>query len=263
MEDISHLQGNTHTIKQGYVMVLCDKWKGWKPLHRYLLECHGTDLTEKVVHHRDGNRLNNRKTNLFLTTLQGNSKGKAGRTRGHANWKGYDVKLTSYGKTFKARIGVDYKSIQLGSYTEEIDAAIAYDLAALHHFGKDLAILNFPDRNYDGITLENWIEEHSHDQRPGTWTISKRKQQEGIKKVEAIITAKNVSVVEMARMCGYSRARFYQFIEQGHIPQPKKTPKGRPYFDVELQSVIKNVFQSRISITGEPLMLYNRKAKDI
>ena len=45
-----------------------------------------------------------------------------------------------------------------------------------------------------------------------------------------------VSVAEMARMCGLSRARFYQLVNEGVFPPPLyRIDTKRPFFDQEMQ----------------------------
>lgn len=44
-----------------------------------------------------------------------------------------------------AKIGVDYKSIYLGCFENEIEAAKAYDEAAMKYHG-EFACLNFPQK---------------------------------------------------------------------------------------------------------------------
>ena len=162
LEDVPHLNGGSLTIsKYGYVDVsfpLGYRKRKNHRLHRYLLEKSGVVLGDYVVHHRDGNRLNNQKANLAVISQTDNNKGKQGKKDRKKNerWKGYDIHETSYGLTYQARIGVDYKKVQLGTYLTEEDAAVAYDLSAIQYFGKELALLNFPDRNYDGMSLDEW-----------------------------------------------------------------------------------------------------------
>ena len=69
-----------------------------------------------------------------------------------------------------------------------------------------------------------------------------------------------VSVSEMARMVGLSRARFYQLMKAGVFPQPLHAPsKKRPYFDEELQITCLEVRRRNCGVNGEPVLFYDRR----
>jgi hypothetical protein len=90
------------------------------------------------VDHRDGNGLNNTKSNLRNCTHRQNSmnrKANAGR-----KWKG----IWRAGKNFRAAITVRDKQIHLGCFATEEEGARAYDLKARELFG-EFARLNFPE----------------------------------------------------------------------------------------------------------------------
>jgi len=108
-------------------------------LHRLIL----APLPRHVlVDHKDGNGLNCRKNNLRLSNPAGNSRNRrATRLINGIPIKG--VHQVPYGR-FVARIRVDGKKKHLGYFSNEIDAAIAYDKAALFHYGA-FASLNFPN----------------------------------------------------------------------------------------------------------------------
>jgi hypothetical protein len=95
-----------------------------------------------TIDHRDGNKQNNRWTNLRRAT----------RSQNAANGTAYSGKKyrgVSYHKRegkWRAVIIVDYKYITLGEFTSEHDAARAYNEAARQHFG-DYARLNDVTRN--------------------------------------------------------------------------------------------------------------------
>lgn len=99
-------------------------------LHRFLTNAKPGVL----VDHKDGDGLNNCRGNLRFATqaenLRNREKTKAGRNR----FKG--VYWSERDKVFTAKITVNYKSIHLGSFKNEEDAARAYNTAALKHFGE-------------------------------------------------------------------------------------------------------------------------------
>lgn len=91
-----------------------------------------------LVDHWDGNRLDNRKSNLRDATYRQNAQNRApinGR-----RFKG----IFPFRGRWKARIKFEGKNIYLGIYDTEEIAAKAYDHAAARLFG-EFARLNFPD----------------------------------------------------------------------------------------------------------------------
>jgi HNH endonuclease len=90
-----------------------------------------------VVDHIDGDGLNNRKSNLRICLNKNNVKNSCSR-KGVSSFKG--VCKTVSGK-WRSYIAPDRKQIHLGIYTDEIEAAKAYNKAALKYFGK-YALLN-------------------------------------------------------------------------------------------------------------------------
>ena len=68
-----------------------------------------------------------------------------------------------------------------------------------------------------------------------------------------------VTVSEMARMCGLSRARFYQLIGSA-FPYPLySVSTRRPFFDQELQNVCLEVRRKNCGIDGKPILFYSRR----
>ena len=60
-----------------------------------------------------------------------------------------------------------------------------------------------------------------------------------------------VTVAEMARMCGLSRARFYQLQKAGVFPVPQVNPSTkRPFYDQELQKVCLEVGEKTAASTA-------------
>ena len=69
-----------------------------------------------------------------------------------------------------------------------------------------------------------------------------------------------VSVAEMARMCGLSRARFYQLVEAGVFPAPiYRIDTKRPFFNQEMQEVCLEVRRRNCGINGRPVLFYCRR----
>jgi hypothetical protein len=67
-----------------------------------------------------------------------------------------------------------------------------------------------------------------------------------------------VSVSEMARMVGLSRARFYQLQKAGVFPAPVYQA-GRPVYTEEQQLVCLEVRRKNRGVNGEPVLFYARR----
>jgi len=100
--------------------------------------------------HRNHNGLDNRKSNLRLCASAQNQYNKRAKKDCSSRYKG--VILRSDCKRWRARIGFNGKRIHVGDFTNEMDAAMAYDDKAIELFG-EFAYLNFPER----IEIKNWI----------------------------------------------------------------------------------------------------------
>lgn len=100
-------------------------------MHRIILNAPDNML----VDHIDHNGLNNQKTNIRLCTNSQNQWNMKGRRNG---FKG--VSIDKY--RFRSSIKYQGKTIHLGNFKTEIEAAIAYDKKAKELFG-EFAYLNF------------------------------------------------------------------------------------------------------------------------
>ena len=94
------------------------------------------------VDHRDGDGLNNCRSNLRLASSAEN-KWNQGPRAGTSQYKGVCWDKTR--SNWRANIVVDRRQITLGRYQTQEDAALAYDVAARELHG-DYARLNFPER---------------------------------------------------------------------------------------------------------------------
>jgi hypothetical protein len=120
-------------------------------MHRIIMGLDGSKLT---VDHIDGDGLNNQRVNLRICTLQQNlqNQRRAWNKTGSSykgvffikrNYHGHYCKKEADRLKYRAIIWCGGKHITLGSYKTEIEAALAYDAAALKYFG-EYARLNFP-----------------------------------------------------------------------------------------------------------------------
>lgn len=100
-------------------------------IHRFILNVTNSNLQ---IDHIDGNPLNNQKNNLRICNNKENSRNKNKTLRCNSGFKG--VRYEKERKKFRASITVNYKSIFLGRFNKAIDAAKAYNKAALKYFGE-------------------------------------------------------------------------------------------------------------------------------
>ena len=74
---------------------------------------------------------------------------------------------------------------------------------------------------------------------------------------ETQVTKEAVSVSEMARMVGLSRARFYQLMAQSFLPSPsRQNDTGRPFFSREQQEQCLEVRRTNRGVNGRAILFY-------
>lgn len=105
-------------------------------MHRYIMDC-AEGLT---VDHINGDGLDNRRSNLRNCTIAQNACNRQKHIVGLSAYKGVNPR----GPTgpYRARIRVGKRLINLGQYATEVEAALAYDAAAVQYF-REFANLNF------------------------------------------------------------------------------------------------------------------------
>ncbi len=140
-----------HKHSPGRVYVQCSiRLNGRKyteSLHRFVMGCSVGD--GKLVDHRNGDPLDNRKSNLRITDARGNSTNVTrSKLQKLGGYKG--VSWNPRAKKWQASIcGGEVKAngkrrqLYLGVFADPVAAAHAYDAAALKYFG-EFASLNFP-----------------------------------------------------------------------------------------------------------------------
>ena len=108
-------------------------------LHREILQV--TD--DRIVDHKNGDRLDNRKENLRIATPTQNcvNKGKGKRNKHSILYKGIKYRL-GLKKPWIARIGYEGKTKHIGYFATEKEAAMNYDIWAKKLYG-EFARLNF------------------------------------------------------------------------------------------------------------------------
>lgn len=97
------------------------------------------DPVGMVVDHKNHNQLDNRKSELRICTDANNNHNRRIVKNKASKYKGVSVRPKYPG--WKATISPHGKRIHLGYFDKEEDAAIAYNAAALEHFG-EFAYLN-------------------------------------------------------------------------------------------------------------------------
>lgn len=109
------------------------------PMHRLVMRLNDDGI---VIDHINGNPMDNRRCNLRICYQSENCINKvANHKKLHSKYKG--VFSATNGRTYFSTIQYHGKQHYLGSFSNEIDAALAYDAAAKEMFG-EYAKLNFP-----------------------------------------------------------------------------------------------------------------------
>jgi hypothetical protein len=131
---------NWHITSTGYIQTNIKNNKsksGFSSvgIHRIILDCPDAMLVDHINH----NPLDNRKENLRICTNTENCRNSKKPKNGKlSKYKGVSM---TYGKYWFAQIGINGKRKRLGTFENEIDAAKAYNEAALKYHG-EFALLN-------------------------------------------------------------------------------------------------------------------------
>ncbi len=106
-------------------------------MHRDILGLSYGDGT--IVDHINGNGLDNQRDNLRLCSVKENIRNQH-TTCGSSRYKG--VSWSKQRDRWRATIMVDRRHKHLGFFDNELDAAVAYDIAAMKYFG-EFSFCNF------------------------------------------------------------------------------------------------------------------------
>lgn len=128
---------NWYLDKDKYAItnVIINNKKTTKKMHRLIMD----EPKNMQIDHIDNNKLNNQKHNLRIVNAQQNQMNRVSNKNSSSIYKG-----VSYAKRYKkwqSRIIFDRKTIFLGYFINEKDAAIAYNKMAEKIF-KEYALLN-------------------------------------------------------------------------------------------------------------------------
>jgi len=117
-------------------------------MHREILK----PSQDMQIDHIDGNGLNNQRNNLREVTNSQNQWNRKVQKGGSSKYKG--VYWYKRDGEWYAHIKFNKKQKYLGHFTSEIEAAKAYDRAAIKYFG-EYACANFPKSDYGIISSSN------------------------------------------------------------------------------------------------------------
>lgn len=125
------VKGRSYAITQAHNGIRYTTFR----MHRLIMEsiC-GPLQNGMAVDHIDGDGLNNRRSNLRICNHLQNMQNQLRRTDNLSGFKGVSWKKSS--SKWLARITVDKKVIHLGLFGDKLEAARAYNAAALKHFGE-------------------------------------------------------------------------------------------------------------------------------
>jgi len=99
-------------------------------LHRIVMDA----KSDQIIDHVNHDTLDNRKQNLRFCSHQENMRNKGKLKNTSSKYKG--VSFHKRDKIYTAHITIDKKLIHLGTFKNEIQAAMAYDEAAVKYFGE-------------------------------------------------------------------------------------------------------------------------------
>ena len=127
---------NSWHITKGYAKRNAYKSGAWVcfRIHRQVLEAEGYDLNGLDVDHVNGNKLDNRVKNLRVATKSQNQYNRGKPKSNTSGFKG--VSWYAPGNSWRAKITVNKKYINLGSYKCPIEASEAYLAAAQKYHGE-------------------------------------------------------------------------------------------------------------------------------
>lgn len=138
IEDLHHFQRfkDWKYDKTNNLLRKCENYKTFT-LHRMIMN----PSNDTVVDHINNNRMDNRRCNLRICHTEHNAKNKSKtKTKTSSKYKG--VSYRNRRAPWQVSLMVNGRSIYVGCFMTEEDAARAYDKVAKYHHGK-FANLNF------------------------------------------------------------------------------------------------------------------------
>jgi len=136
-----------HLGNNGYIKTFVGGRKHAKCilLHRLIMD----PADDLEVDHRDGDKLNNCRANLRISTRNQNARNLRRHKQFSSRFKG--VSWNAKRSIWYARIHVDRKTIHLGEFPSETQAAQAYNSAALKYFGEYASLNEIGESTQDKV----------------------------------------------------------------------------------------------------------------
>lgn len=132
-----------HQVQAGCYAVRSGSIKGGQERRMLLMHREIMGAPEGLeVDHINGDTLDNRRENLRLATKAQNAANRR-KTKAPTSSQYLGVSWHPHTRKWTARIAVGTRKHYLGVYSDEREAALAYDRAARHYRG-EFAVLNFP-----------------------------------------------------------------------------------------------------------------------
>ncbi len=145
------LQASTHTRGYHQVGLYDDKVRKFHLIHVLVANNHIDNPNGyKCVDHIDHDKTNNCVTNLRWCSSSQNSMNRSKQANATSNYKG--VSWHKQSQKWCAQISVDCKRKHIGLFESEVQAAVAYNNAAICHYAEFACLNVIP---LDSITVEN------------------------------------------------------------------------------------------------------------
>jgi len=129
-EDVEKVKKYKWRLACGYVRTILDR----KSIGIQHLIMGAKPDKKKIIDHKDRNPLNNQKANLRFCTHADNRRNGARKSDNTSGFKG--VYLSKATRMWIAQIAINRKCYHLGTFKNKIKAAIAYNEAAIKHYGE-------------------------------------------------------------------------------------------------------------------------------
>lgn len=186
---------------------------------------------ESLIDHANGNRIDNRRTNLRVATFAQNGLNK----KRKSNSKFYGVNYRERENKYQARARVAGKYIVIGSFDNEIEAAEMYDIWAIHqsNFNEGFRKLNFPEKKNEYLNIKLPEKYQKSSQYIG---VSKLKSG----KFSAQITTKQKNIYLLTSFDEIECAKIYdEYIYKNKLDKQMNFPEHFPDHYINVNKEIK------------------------